>query len=68
MPSCYTVDRLVKLRMDGVKFMIRLNPMDERSKYTVRYCAEAVNAAESAGLPIFYRGAVCRNDGNGVLR
>lgn len=53
MPSCYTVDRLVKLRMDGVKFMIRLNPMDERSKYTVRYCAEAVNAAESAGLPIF---------------
>ena len=37
----------------GVKFMIRLNPMDERSKYTVRYCAEAVNAAESAGLPIF---------------
>ena len=53
MPSCYTVDRLVKLRRDGVKFLIRLNPMDERSKYTVRYCAEAVNAAESAGLPIF---------------
>ena len=24
----------MKLRMDGVKFMIRLNPMDKRSKYT----------------------------------
>jgi DhnA family fructose-bisphosphate aldolase class Ia len=53
MPACYTVERLAKLRMDGVKFMIRLNPMDERAKYTVRYCADAVNAAEKAGLPIF---------------
>lgn len=53
MPSCYTVDRLVKLRMDGVKFMIRLNPMDERSKYTVRYCAEAVKCSRVACLPIF---------------
>ena len=53
MPACFTVDRIHKLNMDGVKFMIRLNPMDERTKYTVRYCADAINAAESYGLPIF---------------
>ena len=53
MPACYTVERLAKLNMDGVKFMIRLNPMDERCKNTVRYCADAVNEAEKAGLPIF---------------
>lgn len=53
LPACYTVERLKKLSMDGVKFMIRLNPMDERSKYTLKYCADAVNAAEAAGLPIF---------------
>ena len=53
MPSCYTVERLKKLNMDGVKFMIRLNPMDERCRNTVRYCADAVNEAERAGLPIF---------------
>ena len=53
MPACYTVERLHKLNLDGVKFMIRLNPRDERCKHTVRYCADAVNEAERAGLPIF---------------
>lgn len=53
MPACYTVERLKKLNMDGVKFMIRINPGDERCRNTVRYCADAVNEAERAGLPIF---------------
>ena len=53
LPSCFTVERLWKLRFDGVKFMLRINPGDERSKYTLRYCAETVNEAERYGMPVF---------------
>ena len=53
MPACFTVKRIKKLNMDGVKFMIRLNPMDERSKYTLQYCADTINEAEEYGLPVF---------------
>lgn len=53
MPTCFTVDRLAALKMDGVKFMFRLNPMDERSKYTLKYCAETVNRAAELHLPVF---------------
>lgn len=53
LPACFTVERIAKLRMDGVKFMIRVNPLDARSRHTVRYCADAVNEAEKYGLPVF---------------
>lgn len=53
LPACFTVDRIKKLNMDGVKFMIRINPMDERSKYTLQYCADTINEAEKYGLPVF---------------
>ena len=53
LPACFTVERISKLRMDGVKFMIRLNPMDERTKYTLRYLADVINLAERTALPVF---------------
>lgn len=53
LPCCFTVERIRKLNMDGVKFMLRINPSDERSKNTLRYCAEAINDAAKYGLPIF---------------
>ena len=53
LPACYTVERLQKLHMDGVKFMIRINPDDEKSRFQLRYLADAVNECEKAGLPIF---------------
>lgn len=69
LPCCFTVDRIKKLNMDGVKFMLRINPADERSKNTLRYCAQAVNEAEKYGLPIFIEALYVETEGDGfVLR
>ena len=65
MPSCYTVERLAKLGMDAVKFMIRINPMDARARHTVRYCAETINEAEKYGLPIFIEALYVETTENG---
>lgn len=51
--SCFTVKRLADLGLDGVKFMIRINPQDERSRNTVAYCAKTVNEAAEYKLPVF---------------
>ena len=67
MPSCYTVERIKKLGMDGVKFMIRINPMDERSRHAVRYCADTVNEAERAGLPVFIEALYVENAEHGFV-
>lgn len=52
-PSCFTVERIRNLNMDGVKFMIRINPMDEKCKNTLEHCAKTINQAQRYGLPIF---------------
>lgn len=65
LPVCFTVERINKLNMDGVKFMIRINPMDERAKYTVKYCADAINEAEKYGLPVFIEALYVETTENG---
>lgn len=67
--SCFTVDRIVGLRMDGVKFMIRLNPADARARKTLEYCAATINEAAAHGLPVFVEGLyVDTVDGRFVMR
>lgn len=63
LPLGFTVDRIKKLNMDGVKFMLRINPSDERSKNTLRYCAEAVNEAEKYSLPVFIEALYVETEG-----
>lgn len=65
--SCFTLGRIKKLNMDGVKFMIRINPMDEKSKNTVAYCAQTVNKAEKYGLPVFIEALFVENGENGFV-
>ena len=65
MCTCFTIDRIAKLNLDGVKFMLRINPDDELSKNTVRYCAETVNQAEKYDLPVFIETLFVRNKDNG---
>lgn len=67
MRTCFTVERIAALRMDGVKFMIRINPSDERSGKTVLYGAETVNQACSYGLPVFIE-ALFVDTENGALK
>lgn len=63
--SCFTVDRIGKLNMDGVKFMLRLNPMDEKSQNTLAYCANTVNEAVKYGLPVFIEALYVENADRG---
>lgn len=65
MCTCFTVDRINKLNLDGVKFMIRINPQDELSKNTLKYCTQVVNEAENYNLPIFIECLFVVNDAKG---
>lgn len=51
--GCYTVERIAALGLDGVKFMLRINPEDVSSRQTLQYCAETINRAHSCHLPVF---------------
>ena len=53
MRTCFTVSRIAALRMDGVKFMLRVNPMEADSQKTVEYCAQTITEAAEYGLPVF---------------
>lgn len=65
MPTCFTVERIHKLNMDGVKFMIRINPMDLNCRNTLLYCANTVNQAEAYGLPVFIEALYVETAENG---
>lgn len=62
MCTCFTVERLAALNLDGIKFMLRINPDCEISKNTLRYCAETVNKAVQYDLPIFIEGLFIRTE------
>lgn len=64
MCTCFTVERINRLSLDGVKFMIRINPDSEMSKNTVKYCAQIINEAEKYSLPVFIESLFVRNDGS----
>ena len=51
--TCFTVERIVDLRFDGVKFMFRIDIDDDRSGKTIKYCSDIVNQSTKKGLPIF---------------
>ncbi len=51
--TAFTVDRLQALRMDGAKFMVRLDPADPASGRTLAACAEAVSLCVRADLMAF---------------
>ena len=62
MCTCFTVEWLAALGLDGIKFMIRINPDCEASKNTLRYCADTVNLASKYQLPVFIEGLFVRTE------
>lgn len=54
--TCFTVERLARINLDGIKFMLRINPDRAESRKTLSYCAEIINEAEKYGLPVFIEG------------
>lgn len=53
MSTCFTIDRILRLKLDGVKFMFRIDINDSRSGKTIKYCADAVSEASKYNLPVF---------------
>lgn len=51
--TCFTVERIADLRLDGVKFMFRIDIDDDRSGKIIKYCCDIVNQSTKKGLPIF---------------
>lgn len=64
MCTCFTVERLAELKLDGIKFMLRINPDCENNKNTLRYCAEIVNKAATYKMPVFIEGLFIRTKQN----
>jgi DhnA family fructose-bisphosphate aldolase class Ia len=53
MPLCYTVEKLFELKLDGIKTMYRIDPLDSLCGNTLKYCAEIINEADKYDLPVF---------------
>jgi DhnA family fructose-bisphosphate aldolase class Ia len=51
--TSFTTERMQALRMDGAKFMFRLDPTDPASGRTVLACADAVSGCVRADLTAF---------------
>ncbi|HSB82604.1 MAG TPA: hypothetical protein VLM91_27830 [Candidatus Methylomirabilis sp.] len=51
--TAFTIERMQALRMDGAKFMFRLDPKDPASGRTLLACAEAVSQCVRADLTAF---------------
>lgn len=51
--TAFTTERLQALRMDGAKFMFRLDPTDPASGRTILACADAVSGCVRADLTAF---------------
>jgi DhnA family fructose-bisphosphate aldolase class Ia len=51
--TAFTTERMQALRMDGAKFMFRLDPTDPASGRTVLACADAVSQCVRADLTAF---------------
>jgi hypothetical protein len=51
--TAFDVPAMVRLRLDGAKAMVRIDPSDAASVRTLTACADAVTACARAGLPMF---------------
>lgn len=51
--TAYTVDQMVRTRVDAAKMMLRLEPLESASGRTITACAMAINNCVDAGLPVF---------------
>ena len=49
----YDVEGAVRMRLDGVKFLLRFDPTDPESLKTLTYCVEVVRACEKRKMPLF---------------
>ncbi|HLJ58345.1 MAG TPA: hypothetical protein VKZ50_01275 [bacterium] len=51
--TAFTVDGMVRLRCDGAKLMVRVDPQDAVTPVTLETCAHAIDACHAAGLTVF---------------
>ncbi len=51
--TAFTPDGMVRLRCDGAKLMVRIDPQDPATVATLEACAHAIDACHAAGLTVF---------------
>jgi len=51
--TAFTVDGMVRLRCDGAKLMVRIDPLDPVTPAILETCARAIDACHTAGLTVF---------------
>ena len=51
--TSFTAESIAQLRLDGAKMMFRIDDNDDRSLYTIEYCAQAISELNAYGLPSF---------------
>jgi DhnA family fructose-bisphosphate aldolase class Ia len=52
-PTSFSSDSLSRLRLDGIKLLLRLDLSDEASAETMDYCTRVMEDADRAGVPVF---------------
>ncbi len=60
----YDADGILRMRLDGAKFLLRFDPEDEATSKTLEYCVRTVRECDAKGIPIFVEPLpVVRKDG-----
>ena len=49
----YDAEGISRMRLDGAKFLLRIDPEDERSAKTLEYCVETVRSCSEKKIPVF---------------
>jgi DhnA family fructose-bisphosphate aldolase class Ia len=63
--TSYTAQKISELRLDGAKFMFRLEENESGSGKTMYYCAKVIEALNQLGLPAFLEALPVRKDATG---
>lgn len=63
--TSYTAQKISDLRLDGAKFMFRLEENEFGSGKTMYYCAKVMEALNKLGLPAFLESLPVRKDASG---
>jgi hypothetical protein len=48
----YDAGGIARMRLDGAKFLLRIDPEDERSAKTLEYCVETVRSCSKLKIPV----------------
>lgn len=64
-PTSFSAESIVRLRLDGIKLLLRLDLEDEASAETLDYCVRVIEDVDRMGLPILLEALPVRKGAQG---